>query len=80
MSTVTLLQAIKHNNKTHSLPRRFNPKPLHVWAAVYKAALGVDFVSENISAFPSDYPPPTLHTRASEHRVHTILNTDSVVK
>jgi hypothetical protein len=79
-ATVTLLQVINYNYKTHSLPRRFNPRPVHVRSAVYLVVLGAEFVSENISVFPSAYPSPTLHTRASDHPVHTILNTDSVVK
>jgi len=36
---VVLLQAINYNNKTHSLPRRFNPRLVHVRSAVYKVAL-----------------------------------------
>jgi len=58
-ATLTLLQATNYNNKTHSLPRRFNPRPVHVRSAVHKVALGAEFVSENISAFPSDYLSPS---------------------
>jgi hypothetical protein len=79
-ANVTILQVINCNNKTHSLPRWFNPRSVHVRSAVYKVVLGAEFVSENISGFPSAHPSPTLHTRASDRPVHTILNIDSVVK